>query len=59
MSDRKSDMRLVQIQCVPVPNTIATQCNVFMYGLDSEGKVWFKRELDEHWVPDSRSFKHE
>ena len=47
------DLKLVSIQCVPVPNTPVTQCNVYMYGLDSEGYVWHKRDSDMNWTRES------
>jgi len=53
----KMELQFIQIQCVPVPNTINTQCNVFMFGLTSDGKVWFKRENDLDWSPETMTFK--
>ena len=43
-------IKFKQIQCVSVPNTEYTQCNVFMYGLDEDGVLWFKRECDFKWL---------
>lgn len=51
------ELKFVQIQCVPVENVSTTQCNVFMYGLDADGKVWFKRDNDEKWVQESMLWK--
>ena len=47
------ELKFIQIQCVSVPNVASTQCYVFMYGLDEEGKVWFKRDLDPYWHRES------
>lgn len=49
------DLQFIQIQCVPVPNTSATQCNVIMYGLTADGKLWRKTEMEEEWHPESTS----
>jgi len=49
----ETELRFIQIQCVPVPNTSATQCNVFMYGLTEKGEIWFKRGNDEAWIKES------
>ena len=43
------ELTFQQIQCVSVPNVQTTQCNVYMYGIDSHGKVWFKRDIDAVW----------
>jgi hypothetical protein len=47
------ELQFKQIQCVPVPNTSATQCNVMMYGLTADGKVWRKTEAEDVWWPES------
>lgn len=44
------ELRFKQIQCVPVPNTPSTQCNVYMYGLTDDGELWFKRDTEEQWT---------
>lgn len=53
------ELTFIQIQCVPVPETAQTQCNVYMFGLDSKGKVWFKRDRDKLWQPEPMEFKNE
>jgi hypothetical protein len=50
------ELQFIQIQCVPVQNMSTTQCNVFMYGLTKDGKVFFKRDNDEYWQPESMRF---
>ena len=50
---KNDELRFVQIECVPVPNTVHTQCHVFMYGLTNDGKLWFKRDVDEKWSKES------
>jgi hypothetical protein len=45
-------LKFTQIQVVPVPNTGSTQCVAFMYGLDDNGLVWFKRDNDDRWSPE-------
>lgn len=47
------ELSFIQIQCVPVPNTMSTQCNVLLYGLTAEGKVFFKRDSDDRWHPEA------
>ena len=49
----ETELRFKQIQCVPVPNTPQTQCNVLMYGLTEAGEVWFKRGNDGQWFKES------
>ena len=51
-------LNFVQIQCVSVPNTASTQCNVMMYGLDNNGKVWVKRDCDTSWQPEPMEGKN-
>ena len=51
------ELKFIQIQCVPVPNVGSTQCNVFMYGLDADGKVWFKRDTDNVWRHEEMAWK--
>ena len=50
---RRKKLKFVQIQCVPVPNTSLTQCNVYMYGLTSQGEIWHKRDTDDEWRKES------
>lgn len=51
------ELKFVSIQCVSVPNTINTQCYVYMYGLDAEGKLWFKRDNDNTWTREPMKFE--
>ena len=50
------ELRFKQIQCVPVPNTSQTQCNVYMYGLTESGELWFKRDTDSKWTKEPVEF---
>ncbi len=52
------ELNFVQIQCVNVPNVGSTQCHVFMYGLTSDGKVWFKRDNESVWKPEPMKFRN-
>lgn len=55
-------LTFVSISVVPVSNIPSTQCVAFMYGLDEAGRVWFKRNNDDHWSPEpmeSNGSKHE
>lgn len=51
------ELRFKQIQCVSVPNTVDTQCNVFMYGLTENGELWFKRDNDSKWTKEPVEFQ--
>lgn len=51
------ELSFIQIQCVPVANTSTTQCNVIMYGLDSQGKVWVKTDRDKEWKQESMKWR--
>ena len=46
---KQGELKFVQIQCVPVPNTMSTQANVYMWGLTATGELWHKRDVDEFW----------
>jgi hypothetical protein len=45
------ELRFKQIQCVPVPNTSQTQCNVMLYGLDEQCRLWCSTDMDPAWRP--------
>lgn len=43
------EITFVQIQCVPVRSTPYTQCDAMMFGVDGDGKMWWKRDDDDVW----------
>lgn len=51
------ELSFIQIQCTAVENTSKTQCNYMMFGLTKDGKVFWKRDNDEHWTPESMKVK--
>lgn len=48
--DTTTELRFVQISCVPVPNLQETQTVALLYGLTADGVVWSKRLQDLEWV---------
>ena len=49
------ELTFIQIQCVPISGSIA--CSVYMYGLASDGTVWFKRDCDNEWTLEPMKFR--
>ena len=47
------NINIKQINIVPVQNTCTTQCYAYMYALDNEGILWFKRDNDTKWTKES------
>lgn len=49
--------KIIQIQCVPVPNNHRTQCTFFIYALDETGRIWSKRgDTDDRFREESLNF---
>ena len=46
-------LKIKQIQVVSVPDVYNTQCHAFMYALCEDGSLWFKRDNDEKWQPET------
>ncbi len=42
--------KIIQIQAASVPNTMDTQCYVFLYALREDGSLLFKRDCDTKWT---------
>lgn len=48
----KQQLKFIAIQAIGVENTMHTQCNAIIFGLDSNGNVWTKTDRDELWRPE-------
>jgi len=46
------EILFIQIQCVTVTNNDG-DTDVYMYGLTKQGRVWFKKDSDDEWEPES------
>jgi hypothetical protein len=58
LSDMAGQLKFVQIQCVSVQNNSTTQCNVMMYGLTADGKVFFKTDREDKWRAESMTMQY-
>lgn len=45
--------KIIQIQVCPVQNNQGTQCDAYMWALTDEGYLYFKKDNDREWYPES------